>query len=108
MAAPDARSFALGALLAAGLLPSTAASQTSSGDSTRIVRDGHEAQADFEEYRESRTLLRETSQPGGACDAFIGRICIWFGGAEEEVIPGELRDVGPRRVDLIRGLFDAY
>jgi hypothetical protein len=109
---PDARSFVVASLLAtflaAALPPVRAAAQTAPGDSTRLLAAAREAQKEFEEYRESRTLLQESPRPSGICDQFIGRICIWFGGAEEENIPGELRDVQQRRVDYVRGLLETF
>jgi len=67
-----------------------------------------ELQQEFERFRESRTPVERASRPSGVCDERIGRICIWFGGQEEEDIPGELREVGQARVELIRALSDAF
>ena len=67
----------------------------------------HELQKEFERYRESRIPV-EMERAGGACDERIGRICIWFGGEEEEGFPGEFREVGQARVEVIRSLSDAF
>lgn len=93
--------------LAALQLPPTALHAQDS-DSAQLLEDMHELQEDFERYRESRTLIDEQERPSGVCDERIGRICIWFGGQEEEDIPAELREVGQARVELIRQLEDAF
>ncbi len=101
------RGFAVGGTVLALLLgPASVLSQSAPADSTEILEDMHELQRDFERYRESRTPV-EQERRGGYCDERIGRICIWFGGEEEEDFPAELREVGQGRVELIRSLFDA-
>ena len=50
----------------------------------------------------------EVERANGVCDERIGRICIWFGGDEGEGFPSEFREVTQARVELIRGLFDAF
>ena len=77
-------------------------------DSAEILESMQELQEEFERYRESRTLVDRAARPSGVCDERIGRICIWFGGQEEEDIPAELREVGQARVELIRQLEDAF
>jgi hypothetical protein len=94
----------LGLLMAAGSVQG----QTPPRDSVEIVRQMHRRQQEFERFREERTPLIRATQPDGACDQMIGRICIWFGGEEEENVPAELREVGQARVELIRSLFDAF
>lgn len=102
---------ALAGAAAAGVLLSAAASPTAAQslptDSVELLEEVREAQEEFERYRESRTPLQQ--EPiGGACDERIGRICIWYGGADEERFPAELREVGQARVELIRSLFAAF
>ena len=77
-------------------------------DSAQTLEAMHDLQEEFERYRESRTLVDREARPSGVCDERIGRICIWFGGQEEEDIPPEMREVGQARVELIRQLEDAF
>ena len=95
-------------LLALPVLPTNAQPQTPSADSVAILNDIRELQAEFESYRQSRTPVQTASRPDGVCDERIGRICIWFGGAEEERFPAELREVGQARVALVRELSAAF
>ena len=98
----------LGALLVALSVPRLAAAQDPlPTDSVELLEAVHELQEEFERYRESRTPVQQEPL-SGACDARIGRICIWFGGADEERFPAELREVGQARVELIRSLLDAF
>lgn len=79
-------------------------------DPEAILADLQTAQMEFEQFREARTPILRGGRPDGSCDERIGRICIWFGGEDEEEDPGELREVGQARVQLIRDLsagFDA-
>lgn len=83
---------AVSALLAASpaILSSASlsAQPTSSSDSTALVREMRERQAEFEGYRESRIpVTRSTVR--ASCDERIGRICIWFGGENETDFPPE-------------------
>ena len=95
----------VGFSLAAGLRPPGATAQVP--DSASLLEEARSAQTEFERFREERTpLSRGTGRPAGICDELIGRICIWFGGEEEEDVPGELREVQQLRVELIRLLFD--
>jgi hypothetical protein len=100
---------ALGRVLALTLgLASTATgvvSQVTPEDSTRILEELHDLQEEFERYRESRTPVERERVAG--CDENIGRICIWFGG-ENEDYPAEFREVRQARVQLIRTLSDAF
>lgn len=66
-----------------------------------------ELQLEFEQYREDHTPIDRRPEGAGGCDEQIGRICIWFGGADEEGFPGELREVREARIELIRSLTDA-
>ena len=72
-----------------------------------LVEEMHEMQQDFEEFRASRIPVEER-RVDGFCDENIGRICIWFGGDENETFPAEFREVGQARVELIRSLTDAF
>ena len=104
----DARVSAVGGTVLALLLgPASVLSQTTPADSAEVLENVHELQREFERFRESRIPV-EMERPGGRCDERIGRICIWFGGEEEEDFPGEFREVGQARVELIRSLFDAF
>lgn len=87
--------------------PASASSQGTPADSVEILEHVQELQREFEAYRESRIPV-EVERAGGGCDERIGRICIWFGGEEEESFPAEFREVGQARVELIRSLFDAF
>ena len=104
----DARVSAVGGTVLALLLgPASVLSQTTPADSAEVLENVHELQREFERFRESRIPV-EMERPGGRCDERIGRICIWFGGEEEEDFPSEFREVGQARVELIRSLFDAF
>jgi len=94
-------------VLVLSLIPAAAGAQSEPVDSTEILQEMHDLQEEFERYRESRTPV-QVQRADGSCDEQIGRICIWFGGEEEEDFPGEFREVGQARVELIRSLFDAF
>lgn len=76
-------------------------------EAAAVVEAMRERQEEFERFRESRIPVAVDRQPA-ACDERIGRICIWFGGDDEADFPGELREVGQARVELIRELSDAF
>lgn len=78
------------------------------GDTVQILERIRELQADFERYREAHTPIRRGGPREGRCDEQIGRICIWFGGEDEEDFPAELREVTEARRELLRRLSDAY
>ena len=105
VSAPGVAPLALLVALLGG--PTGLRAQAAPVDSAEVLSDVYELQEEFERYRESRTPV-QPEPSGGACDERIGRICIWFGGAEEERFPAELREVGQARVELIRSLFDAF
>lgn len=86
--------------------PGPVSAQDLPTDSVALLEAVVDLQEEFERYRESRTPV-QPEPLGGACDERIGRICIWFGGADEERFPAELREVGQARVELIRTLFAA-
>jgi hypothetical protein len=95
------------ALVAITTLPGRGAAQTTAADSAKIVAEMHDLQRKFEEYRESHTPV-EAQTVDGVCDEQIGRICIWYGGEDQERYPAELREVGQARVELIRSLTNAF
>lgn len=76
-------------------------------DAAGVVEAMRERQEEFERFRESRIPVEVDRRPA-ACDEQIGRICIWFGGDDEADFPGELREVGQARVELIRELSGAF
>lgn len=76
-------------------------------DAEAVVEAMRERQEEFERFRESRIPVAVDRQPA-TCDERIGRICIWFGGDDEADFPGEFREVGQARVELIRELSDAF
>ena len=76
-------------------------------EAAAVVEAMRERQEEFERFRESRIPVEVDRRPA-ACDEQIGRICIWFGGDDEADFPGELREVGQARVELIRELSDAF
>ena len=75
-------------------------------DSSDLVKEAKKRQTDFEFFRQSRIpVVKEKA--GYHCDANIGRMCIWFGGSEEEDFPPEAPEVGQARDQLIAFLTDA-
>jgi hypothetical protein len=85
-----------------------ARAQATAADSAKVLEELHELQADFEEYRESRTPLQDTPR-GYSCDTRIGpNWCIWFGGEEGEAFPAELRETQQARIALIRSLSEGF
>jgi hypothetical protein len=98
--------FAGGVALALLLGPAEVRAQTP-GDAAAALRNVRELQRDFERFRESRTPV-QVQRVDGSCDERIGRICIWFGGEEEERFPAEFREVQQARVELIRALSGAF
>ena len=94
--------------LALLLAPASALSQTPAADSAEVLEEVHELQGEFERFRASRTPVERADRPDGICDENIGRICIWFGGEEEEGFPAEFREVGQARIELIRALSEAF
>lgn len=103
-----ARLAASSAVVALLLNPVGALCQDRPADPRKLLDEMHELQREFEQFRERRTPVEKESRPNGVCDERIGRICIWFGGDDEEDFPGELREVGQARVQLIRALTDAF
>jgi len=81
--------------------PAVARAQSvSRADSSRIVEGARKRQRDFERFRQSRIPV-ERERTDGGCDQRIGRICIWFGGEDEERFPVERPEVGVARRELI-------
>ncbi len=72
-------------------------------DSASLVQHAHERQRDFEAFRASRIPLSPLPGPG-RCDQSIGRICIWFGGEDEEDFPPEPPETTMARTELVRTL----
>lgn len=86
--------------------PSVAGAQQEA-DSTTLVREAREAQASFEAFRGER--IPPTTRTGpGRCDVRIGRICHWFGGAEEADFPSEPPETGMARQRLIGTLAETW
>ncbi|MGB1778529.1 MAG: hypothetical protein ACPHQP_03145, partial [Longimicrobiales bacterium] len=79
-----------------------------SRDEASVLAELNAAQMEFEQFRESRTPLLRGGPLGGSCDERIGRMCIWFGGEDEDAVPGELREVGQARQQLVRELSDGF
>ena len=79
-----------------------------SRDEASVLAELTRAQMEFEQFRESRTPLLRGGPLGGSCDERIGRMCIWFGGEDEDAVPGELREVGQARQQLVRELTDGF
>jgi len=96
-----------GAIISLLLGPASAVSQDEIPDSLEALEELHEIQEEFERFRESRTPV-VVERANGVCDENIGRMCIWFGGEEEDDFPGELRETEQARVDLIRSLFEGF
>lgn len=71
-----------------------------------LVKAAHDRQHDFEVFRQSRIPVA-MERRDGHCDQQIGRICIWFGGPEEENFPAERPEVGLARRELIGVLYRA-
>lgn len=96
-------------LASLALLPGPARGQgLAPADSLELLEQVRERQRAFERLREERTPVQRAARPSGVCDERIGRICIWFGGEQEEDFPAELREVEQARVELIRALADAF
>jgi len=94
------------AFLGLFLAPTATAAQLSAADSTEALKEMRELQRDFEEYRESRTRIQSGTRDG-RCDERIGRICIWFGGDDEEA-PPELQEVRIARARMISSMVDTF
>ena len=71
-----------------------------SRDEASVLAELTRAQMEFEQFRESRTPLLRGGPLGGSCDERIGRMCIWFGGEDEDAVPGELREVDRKSTRL--------
>ncbi|GEM_PF-175412 len=69
-------------------------------DSAAILERLRERQAGFESFRESRIPPR-TRTGAFRCDVRIGRICHWFGGADETDFPPEPVETGMARRELL-------
>jgi len=69
-------------------------------DSTGKVRAARDAQRQFEDFRVSR-IPPQNQTVTGRCDVRIGRLCHWYGGAQEADFPPELPEVSLARRDLL-------
>jgi hypothetical protein len=92
---------------AAGAVVPTAAQQLEATDAEGIAEELKKLQEEFEFFRQRNTPV-ERQRGGAGCDERIGRICIWFGGDDEEEDPIELREVGQARVQLIRAFAEGF
>ena len=97
------------ALLGLGTLadPPPAHAQVTPEEAAETVEAMKDLQGEFEEFRASRIPVEE-QRVDGFCDERIGRMCIWFGGEENETFPAEFREVSQARIELIRSLTDAF
>lgn len=89
-------------------LPGVARAQSPSAppaDSATLVKEARERQRAFEAYRQSRIPV-ERPRSGAACDQSIGRICIWYGGEDEERFPPEPAETEQARKGLIGVLLE--
>ena len=98
------RSAMLATALSLLAWPAHATAQDESIDPEKVLGELHDLQEEFERFRESRTPV-EMERNGGLCDERIGRICIWFGGVEEN-FSAEFQEVRQARVQFIRDLSD--
>lgn len=73
-------------------------------DSADMVEEVRELQRAFEAYREGRLPPRTRVMTGFRCDVRIGRICHWFGGADELDFPSEPVETGLARNELLNAL----
>ena len=76
-------------------------------DSSALLEEAREVQGHFEGFRQSRIPPR-TRQSAPRCDERIGRICHWFGGADEADFPPEPPETAMARRELLRTLFGAW
>ena len=95
-----------GILFSVLLVPAYVLAQDGLMDPEELLEETRELQREFEEFRGSRIPV-ELEREANFCDERIGRICIWFGGDEEESFPSEFREVSQARIDLVRSLFEA-
>jgi hypothetical protein len=95
-------------LLVGAVLPLHAPSltaQSPEGDSLEILSHLKAEQERFERFRESRIPVSRAPQ-NTSCDARMGRICVWYGGADEANFPPEPVETGMARAELIGELAD--
>lgn len=78
-----------------------------SPDSASMVEEARELQADFERFRGSRIPPRTRTSNAG-CDRQIGRICHWFGGADEADFPPEPTETSLARQELVGTLAEVW
>lgn len=99
--------FLTGGLLPLAAPPPAAAQALApAADSAETLAHLQAEQERFERYRESRIPV-SPAPPRTSCDARMGRICVWFGGADEANFPPEPPETGMARAELIGQLADA-
>ena len=74
-------------------------------DSLQVLEELKAEQERFEAYRESRIPVSR-ARTNTSCDARMGRICVWYGGADEANFPPEPVETGMARSELVRALAD--
>lgn len=98
---------ALATVLAGSPASAQGVDRHAGADSASLVREAREAQQSFEAFRESRIPPRTVTAPT-RCDVRIGRICHWFGGADEADFPPEPPETAMARERLIGTLAEAW
>ncbi|MEZ4415559.1 MAG: hypothetical protein R3E10_07370 [Gemmatimonadota bacterium] len=99
------RASVLGLLVAAHPSPSLA-QENGSAHADSLVAAAHQAQIEFESFRESR-IPPEVRGGGGFCDEMVGRLCLRHGG-DESPLDDEPPAVTLQRNQLLSILFGAY
>ena len=79
-----------GILFSVLLAPAHLLAQDGQVDPEELLEETRDLQREFEEFRGSHIPV-ELEREANFCDERIGRICIWFGGDEEEAFPSEFR-----------------
>ena len=112
VAAPIVAPVVVAALLATapgGVTPATAQEEAATvpSDPGAALERARKAQRDFELFRASRIPV-ERERREGRCDQRIGRICIWYGGADEARFPPEPPETDQARRGLIGVLLETH
>ncbi len=87
--------------------PLTAQDVSAPSVASQSVAEARGMQATFEAFRQSRIPPR-IRPAGSRCDRQIGRICHWFGGAEEADFPPEPVETEMARRELLQSLADTW